>query len=91
MNMKTFNKNKLATIDPVCGMEIARDAKSKLYLSVQGHSYYFCTEKCRNEFERDPAKYTDVLNITKSRKNWWGRYLDRVQKATNGATPKCCQ
>ena len=89
--MKPLNNNKLSAIDPVCGMQIKHEDKSQQYMSVNGHSYYFCTEKCRNEFEQDPAKYTDVLNITKGRKNWWGRYLDRVQKATNGKTPKCCQ
>lgn len=83
--------NKLAAIDPVCGLQIDSDTKSKYFLSVHGHAYYFCTENCRNTFKEDPAKYTDILNITKNRKNWWGRYLDRVQKATNGKPPKCCQ
>lgn len=87
--MKTLNKSKLAAIDPVCGLQIDPDAK--LFISVRGHSYYFCTEKCREEFKQDPVKYMDVLNIIKDRKTWWSRYLDRIQKATNGKTPKCCQ
>lgn len=89
--MKASNSDNLAAIDPVCGMQIDSEAKSALIVSKRGHTYYFCTEKCRSAFERDPAKYTDILNITKSRKNWWGRYLERVQKATGGKPPKCCQ
>ena len=89
--MNTLNRNDLAAIDPVCGMQIDANAQSKLFISMRGHSYYFCTEKCRNEFKQNPGKYMDVLNITKNRKSWWGRYLDRVQKATDGKTPKCCQ
>lgn len=82
---------KLSTIDPVCGLQIEPDNKSNYFVTASGRSYYFCTEKCRNEFNSNPAKYTDILNVTKKRKSWWGRYLDRVQKATNGKTPKCCQ
>ena len=89
--MIALDRNKLAAIDPVCGLQIEPDTKSKFFVSLRGHAYYFCTEKCRNEFKKDPAKYLDILNITKKQKNWWGRYLDRVQKATNGKPPKCCQ
>ena len=88
--MKALNSDNLASIDPVCGMQIESETKSRLFFSMRGHTYYFCTEKCRNAFKMDPAKYTDVLNITKNRKNWWGRYLDRVQKATKGKPPTCC-
>ena len=91
MNMKALNSNMLAAIDPVCGLQIEHDAKSKLFVSIRGHAYYFCTEKCRNEFTKDPIRYMDILNTTKKRKNLWNRYLDRLQKATNGKPPKCCQ
>jgi len=89
--MKTLEKNKLAAIDPVCGLQIDPATKSTFFVSLRGHAYYFCTEKCRNELKKDPAKYMNILNITKNRKTWWGRYLDRIQKATNGKPPKCCQ
>jgi len=88
MNMNALNSNKLAAIDPVCGLQIEFDTKSKFFVSIRDHAYYFCTEKCRNEFKKDPIKYMDVLNTTKKRKNLWNRYLDRVQKATNGKPPK---
>jgi YHS domain-containing protein len=86
--MNALNSNKLAAIDPVCGLQIEFDTKSRFFVSIRDHAYYFCTEKCRNEFKKDPIKYMDVLNTTKKRKNLWNRYLDRVQKATNGKPPK---
>jgi len=88
--MKALSKNKLTAIDPVCGLEVD-PVKTKILEAVRGHTYHFCTEKCRDEFKKDPLRYRDILNITKKSKGWWGRYLDRVQKATNGRPPKCCQ
>ena len=90
MNIKALNSNKLVAIDPVCGLQVEPDTKSKFLVSIRGHVYYFCTEKCRNKFKKDPIKYMDILNTTIRRKNLWSRYLDRVQKATNGKPPKCC-
>jgi YHS domain-containing protein len=87
--MKFLPKGKLTAIDPVCGLQVD-PAKTNLSEVVRGHTYYFCTEKCHNEFNKDSTKYLDILNIIKKRKNWWGRYLGRVQKATNGKPPKCC-
>jgi len=45
------------TIDPVCGMEIdeALTAQQSEYDSV---TYYFCSDACKLEFDRDPARYT---------------------------------
>jgi YHS domain-containing protein len=88
--MRILPKNNLASIDPVCGLQVDPE-KSSLLEVVRGHTYFFCDEKCRNKFNTNPTKYLDVFNITKKRKNWWGRYLDRLQKVTNGQPPKCCQ
>ena len=87
--MKILHKNKLKTIDPVCGLQLD-PVNTSLFEVVRGHTYYFCNEKCHTEFKCFPTKYLDVLNIIKKRKGWWERYLDRVQKATNGKPPKCC-
>ena len=44
-------------IDPVCGMTV--DEKSAAGNVVHsGRTYYFCSPKCRHEFEANPAKYT---------------------------------
>ena len=42
--------------DPVCGMdvEIARAAASTDH---EARTYYFCSLQCKEDFERQPAKY----------------------------------
>ena len=42
--------------DPVCGMKL--DSESGRSLEHAGQRYYFCSQRCQNEFEADPAKYT---------------------------------
>ncbi len=43
--------------DPVCGMQIdpagARDKKS----TYKGQTYYFCSDECKNKFDKDPGAY----------------------------------
>lgn len=45
-------------IDPVCGMEIEmEDAVSgKEY---RGTTYYFCSDECREEFDKNPEKFAE--------------------------------
>ncbi|ARM76757.1 YHS domain-containing protein [Acidianus manzaensis] len=42
-------------IDPVCGMEV--DETSKYKTMYKGKIYYFCSNGCKKEFEKDPEKY----------------------------------
>lgn len=71
------------TIDPVCGMQADR-SKAPLAVDARGRVYYFCSGACRDEFQKDPARYA-----TKP-KGWWSRYLDRVKKVTGGKPMSCC-
>jgi Cu+-exporting ATPase len=51
-------------IDPVCGMEV--DEKESAGQSVhEGKSYYFCSQKCLDQFKSDPARYlaNELANI----------------------------
>jgi YHS domain-containing protein len=42
--------------DPVCRMEIEpHDATATR--EYRGHTYYFCTEACGLQFDRDPEQY----------------------------------
>jgi Cu+-exporting ATPase len=41
--------------DPVCGMTV--DPASSLSHAHGGARYYFCSQHCRDKFERDPEKY----------------------------------
>ena len=42
--------------DPVCGMKV--DRLKALRLEHAGHTFYFCSEHCRSQFEADPWKHT---------------------------------
>jgi YHS domain-containing protein len=42
--------------DAVCGMEIDKDKAAATY-EYKGKTYYFCMEKCKEEFAKNPAKY----------------------------------
>jgi uncharacterized protein len=41
--------------DPVCGMKV--DRATALTVEHDSHTFYFCSEHCRTEFEADPARY----------------------------------
>jgi YHS domain-containing protein len=44
-------------IDPVCGMNVKR--LSAFFTAEHGGATYrFCSESCRGDFEKDPARFT---------------------------------
>src|SRR6516165_4172281 len=45
-----------AARDPVCGMTVD-PAKAKHHAEHAGHSYVFCSARCREKFSADPARY----------------------------------
>lgn len=50
------------TIDPVCGMQVdERTAPEKA--EYQGKRCYFCKNECKQQFDRDPGKYTAKLKV----------------------------
>ncbi len=42
--------------DPVCGMEVTV-GKNNPESRYQGREFYFCSEHCREAFERDPDRF----------------------------------
>lgn len=85
--MKRTDISSFIRIDPVCLMKV--DPKTNQIKSVvDTETYYFCAEGCKKEFESDPKKY--LSTSLPQKKGWWGRYLDRLQKATGGKPMKCC-
>ena len=70
-------------IDPVCGMSVS-PAAAAATTCHNGIQIYFCAETCKERFVANPRKYT-----VKKRKNFWNRYLDRLNKATGGKPPAC--
>ena len=70
-------------VDPVCGMKVA--AEKTNYVSAYGSSnYHFCAECCLKAFEANPEKY-----LKPKKKGFWTRYLERLNKTTEGKPMKC--
>jgi Cu+-exporting ATPase len=45
--------------DPVCGMQVnEEDAPARS--EYRGESFYFCSDTCRNTFDREPDRYAGV-------------------------------
>ncbi len=42
--------------DPVCGMQVD-EWKSRLCMEYQGLTYHFCSRRCQEKFNAEPAKY----------------------------------
>jgi hypothetical protein len=42
--------------DPVCGMQV-ETAHAPASVEHAGHRYYFCSDHCRDSFQRDPGRY----------------------------------
>ncbi len=43
--------------DPVCGMDVDPKSSGARQVHVGGKVYYFCSDKCKTDFEASPAKY----------------------------------
>ena len=84
--MKSSEALKSNAIDPVCGMAVDPN-HTHISATYAGSSYYFCAEGCRKAFEAHPKRY--LKGAHPKRKGWWGRYLDRLEKATGGKSMSC--
>jgi YHS domain-containing protein len=70
--------------DPVCGMQVDPGAAAAM-TQYHGSTVYFCAKRCQEAFDANPQKYA-----RQKPKGFWGRYLDRLNKATGGKPPSCC-
>ncbi|HHW18096.1 MAG TPA: YHS domain-containing protein [Firmicutes bacterium] len=53
--------------DPVCGMNV-REGKDSIRSEYKGQTYYFCSDRCRSEFDRNPGSYAgDAANEDRNR------------------------
>ena len=73
-------------IDPVCAMKMIPQ-HIKHTFAYNDHTYYFCAEACRIAFAADPEKYLNPKPA--KRRGIWGRYIDRLNKATGGKAQQC--
>jgi len=46
-----------AVKDPVCGMDVDPSAPDAIKTEYGGKSFYFCSAKCKKDFEATPGKY----------------------------------
>jgi Cu+-exporting ATPase len=52
--------------DPVCGMVI--DPKTAAGKSeYNGQTYYFCSEGCKRDFDKEPEKYAEAQGQSQHR------------------------
>ncbi len=42
--------------DPVCGMKLD-SSQAAAQLTYEGATYYFCSQDCRQTFEKNPKQY----------------------------------
>ena len=84
MTLKRTSKN--TAVDPICGMAVD-PCKTALTAEYENKKFYFCAEGCLKAFEKNPAKYKAGARARK--KGIWGRYLDRLNKSTDGKAMKC--
>jgi membrane fusion protein, copper/silver efflux system len=63
---ETANAAKMETVykasvhkDPVCGMEVEEGASNPAgrVIEYRGKKYYFCSDTCKQEFEKNPERY----------------------------------
>ena len=73
--------------DPVCGMPVDITGAA-LRSNYGGHTYFFCAPACQRSFDSNPHEY--LGQTPKKKKGIWGRYVDRLTKATGGKPPTCC-
>ncbi len=49
---------KKMTRDPVCGMDVDEN-KAQLRSEHTGKTYYFCSQSCKEVFEKNPRRFVD--------------------------------
>lgn len=84
MNQTATKTN--TVIDPVCGMSV-NPKTTEIVATIEGQTYFFCAEGCRKTFVKTPEKYLEPQ--PQKKKGIWGRYMQRLEKATGGKAMKC--
>lgn len=78
-----WTKNKEAFKDPVCGMTID-PYTTNTHTCHKGQTVYFCSQGCLRTFLSSPEKYGRI-----KKKNFWRRYVERLNKAVASNPPSC--
>ncbi|MFI4885709.1 MAG: heavy metal translocating P-type ATPase [Steroidobacterales bacterium] len=66
-------------VDPVCGMTVSTDSPHRA--GFAGHEYVFCSNRCREKFQRDPKRHASAVPSHSTASN------PAPVKAATAATP----
>ena len=82
----------LEVIDPVCGMTISpEDAVG--HLEHDGHTYYFCSSSCQEQFRESPQKFLTASPVATAPTPAAGQYTcpmhPEIRQEGPGPCPKC--
>ena len=75
-------------IDPVCQMTVSAQ-KDTPTTRWEGETVYFCSDSCKSKFMLKPKNFFKAAEPR--RMGFWQKYLNRLNKATGGKPPSCCQ
>lgn len=79
----------ITDIDPVCGMKV--DSESRHGVEHAGKRYYFCSQRCLEKFQANPAEY--LKPVVTASVQATGIYTcpmhPEVRQAMPGSCPKC--
>jgi Cu+-exporting ATPase len=53
-------------LDPVCKMEV-NPASAEAQSEWGGQSFYFCSQECKERFDREPERYIDATDRAQAR------------------------
>jgi P-type Cu+ transporter len=53
-------------LDPVCKMEV-NPASAEAQSDYEGQTFYFCSMRCKQAFDADPARYVDDTDRAQAR------------------------
>lgn len=76
-------------IDPICSMKV--DTGNGRSLEYAGMRYYFCSQRCMEKFQADPAGYLKPVAAAavQATKIYTCPMHPEVRQATPGSCPKC--
>jgi P-type Cu+ transporter len=83
----------MALKDPVCGMTLD-PVTAKHHCETGGHGYFFCSSRCRERFEAEPASYlsspaTELTKTTAAGELWTCPMHPQIQRPAPGSCPIC--
>jgi len=55
-NRRKYGGGAAYAIDPVCGMQV-ETANAPAHISYKGTNHYFCSDRCKDRFQREPERF----------------------------------